>query len=209
MKSVSYCNIFYIVGLLLFPAIVSASSCPRFTTGSTSCSSSIFSGSSLHASCSDDNVISVSGTVTVSKSFEGNEKVTLLPCLSGGLYCFSKYQQDVGDICGLLTNKNGDECGSTGTYYVDKEFAIPASAQQSSVVMGMITIKVLVDDEEACEQQATASTSYMMFGVASVGLVGGLLFVRRRQLRKRPRLVLVDGATDSFVEMKDIQGAMA
>jgi hypothetical protein len=200
MKTVA----FLLANLLLAAPV--AASCPRFTTGSTSCSSGIFTDSDLSASCSDDDVISISGTVTAVE-FDGTENVKLVPCFMG--YCFTQYTQDAGEICNLIENADGNDCGAAGTYTVDEEFAIPDSAQRASAVMGAVKIKVFVNDEEACSQLATANASYnMMVGCASLFLVAGVGVVMRRRRRRRP-LIVLDGASDNFVEMRENPSAGA
>ncbi|KAG7351375.1 hypothetical protein IV203_010735 [Nitzschia inconspicua] len=187
--------------------------CPGFSVGQTTCSSGVLSKSNLSAQCSDEeNTIYVSGTVTAASDFDGNAKVTLLPCVWGtaGKVCFDQYKQDAGELCNLISNADGNECGSAGSYVVDETFTIPEQAQSIRSIWNMFTVKVLIDDEESCQQEADSSTAaFLMVGIGSLFLVSGLFFMRRR---KQPLLVLNDeedeeadfGCTPRhhFVEMK-------
>lgn len=188
---------------ILLPGI--AASCPRITTGSTSCNSGIFKGSRVSASCSNNDV-SVSGTVKAS-SFDPDEKVTLVPCILTNWVCFKEYSQDVGKICNILENTDGNECGTAGSYSIDESFSIPDKVQKSGAIMGAVVIKVMVGDEQACTQRATISSSNMTYGVTSLGIVA-VVGVYLKRKRRRP-LIILEEAKDGFVEMGDMPGAMA
>jgi LPXTG-motif cell wall-anchored protein len=197
--------------VLLSMMATAAVACPGFSVGQTSCSSGVLTKSSLSATCSSDNTIYVTGTVTAGSDFDGGSKVTLLPCVrgTGGNVCFDKYQQDAGSICELISAADGSgDCGSAGTYNVDLGFEIPEEARKLSSMFSMFEIKVLIDEEEACQQQAdsTNNAAFLMVGVGSIVGASALYFIRRR---KKPLLVLddeevnFDGAPQAqFVEMK-------
>ena len=79
----------------------------------------------------------------------------------------------------------------------------------------MFEVKVLIDDEEACQQEAdSTNAAFLMVGVGSIVGASALFFIRRR---RKPLLVLdeeevnFDGAPQSqFVEMKGYDiGCMA
>jgi hypothetical protein len=190
-------------------SLATAVACPGISLGKTSCSSGVLTASKLNSQCSEENTIYVSGTVTAGSDFNGDAKVTLLPCVwgTGGKVCFDQYKQDAGEICSLITNADGNACGTAGSYSVDQTFEIPEEAQSISSIWSMITIKILIDDEEACQQQVDASTAsaYLMVGVGSLLTISGLYFMRRR---RRPLIILddeddMDGAAQHrFVEMK-------
>jgi LPXTG-motif cell wall-anchored protein len=183
--------------------------CPGISVGQTSCSTGVLTGSSLSTQCSDENTIYVSGTVTAGTDFNGDATVTLLPCVwgTGGKVCFDQYKQNAGAICNLISNADGNACGTAGSYSVDQTFEIPEESQSLSSIWNMFTIKILIDDEEACQTQAdsTNASAYLLVGVGSLLTVSGLYFMRRR---KRPLVVLddeddLDGtAQHRFVEMK-------
>ena len=145
----------------------------------------------------------------VGSTFDGTEKVTLLPCIkySMGKACFDKYKQDVGDICEFISSSDGSCDGTAGTYNVDAGFEIPSEAQALSNVYSMFEIKVLVDDEETCQHEAdSANAAFSIVGVGSIVGASALFFIRRR---RKPLLVLeeeevnFDGSPRSqFVEMK-------
>mmetsp|Transcript_22488 Transcript_22488/g.41858 ORF Transcript_22488/g.41858 Transcript_22488/m.41858 type:complete len:218 (-) Transcript_22488:92-745(-) len=197
-----------------FAGTAAAESCPGAAFSTTSCSEGIFTGSSLSTDCSsDENSVTVTGSVTAKSEFDGNSQVTLLPCLryTAGAACLNQYAQEVGSICNYITSTSGDECGSAGEYTITQTFEIPEEAQKYKSLFSMATVKVLVGDDEDCEQSRSA---YLTVGVASLFAVSGvsLYFMRRR---KRPLLVLDDEedgqgtAQHRFIEMKDTMGAMA
>ena len=137
-------------------------------------------------------------------SFNEDVGVTVVPCLAG-IWCYQQYAQDAGKLCDIIENENGADCGTAGTYTIDKSFDIPEEAQASSFIMGMIVVKVHVGDQEACEQQATASSSgHMMLGVASLVCVAGIAnyLVKRRG---RPLIALEEDepTPGNLAEMKD------
>jgi hypothetical protein len=185
--------------------------CPGISVGQTSCSSGVLTGSNLSTQCSEENTIYVSGTVTAGSDFDADAQVTLLPCVWGtsGKVCFDQYKQTAGEICNLISNTDGNSCGTAGSYSVDQTFDIPEEAQSISSIWNMFTIKILIDDDETCQQEAdssnASSAAYLMVGVGSLLTVSGLYFMRRR---KRPLVVLddeddLDGtAHHRFVEMK-------
>jgi hypothetical protein len=150
--------------------------------------------------------VSVFGSVTAAEDFDADSKVTLLPCVRGsaGQICFDKYAQDAGNICNLILS-TGSACGTAGDYTIETEFELPEEVKNINWMWNMITVKVLVGDEEVCEQNA-ATSAYFTVGFASLFAVGGmsLYFMRRK---KRPLIVLDDDAEGEgqhrFVEMKD------
>ena len=198
----------------------SSSSCPGFRLGTTSCTG-IFSDSTLVASCPNDDdsdVVAVSGTFTATSAFDESARVTFVPCLKVLGFCFESYAQDGGSLCDLVTNDDGDDdCGSASTYSIDETFDVPKEAKDYSWAMGLVTIKVLVDHEEACSQDAyedynsSTTSAFMATGIsmASLFAVGGLglYFVRRR---RKPLLVLEggglfgEGNEHGFVTMMDL-----
>ena len=203
-----------VLQLLLLCSLLAGTvaSCPGFSIGQTTCSSGVLTRSNLSAQCSDEeNTVYVSGTATAGSDFDGSAKVTLLPCVWGtaGRICFDQAQQDVGEICNLISNADGNDCGTAGSYTVDQTFEIPEEAQAFSSVWSMFTIKVLIDDEESCQQEVDSSNAaFLMVGVGSVFVVSGLYFMRRR---KKPLLVLDESEDEvnfegtprhHFVEMK-------
>lgn len=177
-------------------------SCPSIITTSNSCSSSVFSGSSsIVTSCSEDgSSITVSGTVTAASDFDAAAEITALPCVSG-MYCHEKYAQNLGMMCDLVTNDAGEACGTAGTYTVNEvTYPIPDTKSVKSM-MGMATIRLLLSYDAEC---SGAKTSFpWLYGMSVVPLVGVAWYLRQRQ-RRRPLLVLEDGASN-FVEMKDVQ----
>lgn len=195
--------------------------CPGISVGQTTCSSGVLTGSNLSAQCSsEDNEIVVTGSVTAGSDFDSDAKVTLLPCVwgSAGKICFDQYKQDAGEICNLISNADGNDCGTAGSYTVNETFEIPEQAQSISSIWSMFSIKVLIDDEESCQQEADSSNAaFLMVGVGSLFLVSGMYFMRRR---KNPLLVLneddeeeanLDGTPrHHFVEMRGYEaGRMA
>ena len=124
------------------------------------------------------------------------------------MYCPAGWSKESGDICDWVTNLDGSECGTAGSYQISGSEKIPDDAPSALMSMqGLITIQITVGEIEDCTQTATAS--YFMFGFASLFAVGGLsLFFMRR--RRRAILTLEDGPDHSFVQMKDIptRGAM-
>ena len=189
---------------LLASTLVATSfaSCPGFKLGSTSCSSGIFSRSSISASCTSDGSVVIAGTVTTKSSFDEDASVTFVPCIRTTGVCFEDYEQNGGKICDLISTSDGSSCGSATTYTIDQQFDVPDEVNEHSWAMRFVTIKVLIDNEEACQQNATTSSSsaFMATGMASLFAVGGLslYFVRRR---RRPLLVLEGGGL--FAEGKD------
>ena len=195
---------------LIASALIATSfgSCPNFSLGKTSCSSGIFSASSLSADCTDDDNIAVTGTVTAKSTFDDDASVSFIPCFRYTGVCFEDYEQDGGKLCDLISATNGDSCGSATTYYINQEFDVPREVEDYSWAMSMATIKVMIDNEEVCEQYASSSSSsaFMATGMASLFAMGGLslYFVRRR---KRPLLVLEsdglfgEGVDHGFVTM--------
>mmetsp|Transcript_9135 Transcript_9135/g.19154 ORF Transcript_9135/g.19154 Transcript_9135/m.19154 type:complete len:228 (-) Transcript_9135:369-1052(-) len=213
MRTISPFSIVHwlVVGCLI-PA--SVASCPGFSLGTTSCSSGIFSSSSISASCSDNGEVAISGTVTAPSSFE-DAKVTFVPCIRSTGVCFDEYAQDGGKVCDLISSTSGSECGSAGEYQIDQEFDIPDEVTNHSWAMAFVTIKVLINNEEACTQNATSdsSSAFMATGMASLFAVGGLsLYFMRR--RKRPLLVLDETMYGErriagFVEMNDLSPSVS
>lgn len=200
----------YFVFLSLLPA-GSLAACPSFSLESTSCTSGILSSSSISATCSNETV-SVTGDATVSAEFDGETKVTLIPCVRGtfGSMCFDSYKQDAGKICDLISSEEVD-CGAAGDYTISESFVIPEEANQISSMWSFFTIKVYIGDEEACEQEASSSSSsaYLMVGVASLLGVGGvsLYFMRRK---RRPLIVLnEDGEGNGQSRFIELGSAMA
>lgn len=213
------------VALPLWMAMVSSTaivgaSCPGFRLGKTSCSSGIFSKSSLSASCSgmgddeeeeEDNkgMVAVSGTVTAPSDFDPDASVTFVPCIRSTGICFESYAQDGGKVCDYLTSQDGGDCGTNGRYDVYGEFDVPDSiVKDHSWSMRFVTIKVLIDHQEACTQNATSDASseaFMASGMASIFAVGGLglYFVRRRT---RPLLVLDANEQYYYYEENDPVG---
>jgi hypothetical protein len=191
---------------LSFSTVVDAI-CPSISITNTECTDGTFKSSNLQSSC-DDGSIEVSGTVKVTSAFSTDDKVTFVPCLMWGAICYSKYAQDGGNICDIIT-LDGSCDGSTGTYSVvdGTSFPIPAEAEQyissSSMSFG-VTIKVLVGGDEECTQESTVdNTAFMGYGFASLlGVAGTTLYFMKK--RRRPLLVLED-ADQAFVEMKDQQ----
>lgn len=193
----------------------SMASCPGFQLGSTSCNSGIFSGSKISAYCSDDGSVEISGTVTAPSAFEDAE-VTFVPCFRATGVCFDEYTQNGGHVCDLISTTTGSECGSAGTYTIQQKFDIPDEVTEHSWLMRLVTIKVLINNEEACTQNATSTSSsaFMTMGMASLFAVGGLgLYFMRRQ--KRPLLTLdanaagYDRHVGRFVQMNDLSPSMS
>ncbi|VEU43183.1 unnamed protein product [Pseudo-nitzschia multistriata] len=193
----------------------STASCPGFKLGTTTCNSGIFSRSSIKASCAEDDKVEVSGTVTAPSAFEDAE-VTFVPCIRSTGVCFDEYSQRGGNICDLISASDGSDCGSAGTYTIDQEFDIPEEVTDHSWFMRLVTIRVLINDEEACTQNATtnaSSSAFMATGMASLFAVGSLsmYFMRRRQ---RPVLVLdengyADRHLGRFVQMNDLSPSVS
>mmetsp|Transcript_2887 Transcript_2887/g.7935 ORF Transcript_2887/g.7935 Transcript_2887/m.7935 type:complete len:262 (+) Transcript_2887:121-906(+) len=193
------------MGLITFRSSVVEASCPGFQMGKTSCSTGIFSKSSLSATCpgaGDDDVekteedsgkVAVTGTVTAPNDFDPDASVTFMPCIRSTGICFDSYAQDGGRVCDYLESRNGNDCGTNGRYDVYGEFDLPDDVvKDHSWSMRFVTIKVLIDHQEACTQNATtkaSSEAFMASGMASLFAVGGLglYFVRRR---RKPLLVL-------------------
>lgn len=177
------------VYLMATPTV--AASCPGFRLGTTSCNSGIFSRSSISASCADDGEVAVTGTVRAPYDFDDAE-VTFVPCIRSTGFCFEEYAQNGGKICDLISRSDGsDDCGTAGQYTISQEFSVPDEVSEHSWAMRLVTIKVLIDNEEACTQNATSTSSsaFMATGMASLFGVGifGLYFVRQK---RRPLLVL-------------------
>jgi len=210
-------NSFFLFRWLLALHLLIASStanCPTFRLGSTSCSSGIFSKSSISASCTGDGNVAVKGTVTAPYSFEDAE-VTFVPCIRSTGFCFQEYTQRGGSICDLISTTDGSECGSAGVYTIDEEFDVPEEATANSWLMRLVTIEVLIDDQEACTQNVTtgSSSAFMATGMASLFAVGSLslYFVRRR---RRPLLVLEGDGFEGednhgFVTMNDLSPSVS
>jgi LPXTG-motif cell wall-anchored protein len=204
---------FSILQLLICSLLVgTVAACPGFSVGQTTCSSGVLTKSNLNAQCSDEEgTVYVSGTATAGSDFNANAKVSLLPCVWGtaGKICFDQYKQDAGEICNLIVNADGNDCGTAGSYTIDQTFEIPDEAQAFSSVWNVFTIKVLIDDEESCQQEADSSNAaFLMLGIGSIFVVSGLYFMKRR---KKPLLVLDDVEEEvnfdgtprhHFVEMK-------
>jgi uncharacterized protein (TIGR03382 family) len=214
MKSSTLSSFFLFRWLLALHLLIASStaSCPAFRLGSTSCSSGIFSRSSISASCAGDGNVSVQGTVTAPYSFEDAD-VTFVPCIRTTGFCFEEYTQQGGSICDLISTTDGSECGSAGKYTIHEEFDVPQEVTENSWAMRFVTIKVLIDDQEACTQNATtaSSSAFMATGMASLFAVGGLslYFVRRR---RRPLLVLEGdglGEDHGFVTMNDLSPSVS
>jgi hypothetical protein len=194
----------YLVSLALLPAVTLAA-CPNFSLESTSCTSGILTSSSVSATCADD-VVSVTGDATVSSDFDGETKVTLVPCVrgTGGMMCFDSYKQDAGSICDLISSESV-ACGAAGDYTISESFTIPEEANKISSMWSLFTIKVYIGDEEACQQEASSSSSsaYLMVGVAGLLGVGGVSFFMRR--KRRPLIVLEEDGEGNgqsrFIEM--------
>lgn len=198
----------------------STASCPGFKLGSTSCNSGIFSGSKISAYCSDsgsnyNGSVEISGTVTAPSAFEDAE-VTFVPCFRATGVCFDEYTLDGGHVCDLISTTDGSECGSAGTYTIQQKFDIPDEVTEHSWLMQFVTIKVLINNEEACTQNATSTSSsaFMTMGMASLFAVGGLgLYFMRR--RKRPLMTLdanaagYDRHVGKFVQMNDLSPSMS
>ena len=157
----------------------------------------------------------ISGTVTAPYGFD-NADVTFVPCIRSTGFCFEDYAQDGGKICDLISTSDGSDCGSAGEYSIDQEFDVPKEATEHSWAMRFVTVKVLIDNQEACTQNATSTSSsaFMATGMASLFAVGGLslYFVRRRS---RPLLVLDgegflgQGEDHGFVMMKDLSPSVS
>jgi len=218
MKSAHIMGCSFLLRWLLALHLIAAStaSCPGFRLGTTSCSSGIFSKSSIHASCSDDGKVAITGTVTAPNSFDDDAQVTFVPCIRSTGVCFDDYAQSGGSVCDLISTTDGSsDCGSAGTYAIDQEFDVPDEVVDHSWAMRFVTIRVLLDDQEACTQNATSNSSssaFMATGMASLFAVGslGLYFVRRR---KKPLLVL-DGDEygddeNRFVQMNDLSPSVS
>eukprot|EP00536_Pseudo-nitzschia_multiseries_P003265 jgi/Psemu1/295155/fgenesh1_pm.49_\ len=207
---------------ILFPCVMalclipmSTASCPGFKLGTTTCDSGIFSRSKVSASCADDGKVAISGTVTAPSTFDDAE-VTFVPCLRSTGLCFDEFAQNGGSICDLISTTDGSECGSAGTYTIDQEFDIPEEVTEHSWLMRLVTIRVLINDEEACTQNATtnaSSSAFMATGMASLFAVGGLGLYFMRS-RKRPLLVLdevayADHHVGRFLQMKDLSPSIS
>lgn len=210
-SSYSMISVFFLRWLLASALVTSSlGSCPGFNLGTTSCSSGIFSSSSISASCTDDGNVEIYGTIKASSTFDSDASVTFVPCIRATGVCFEDYEQNGGKICDLISTSDGSSCGSVATYEINQEFDIPDEVSEYSWAMSFVTVKVLIDDEEACQQNASTSSSsaFMATGMASLFAVGGLslYFVRRR---KRPLLVLEgdglfgEGKDHGFVTMND------
>ena len=188
----------------------SHASCPGFRLGTTSCNSGIFSKSSISASCASDGAIAVTGTVLAPNDFEDAE-VTFVPCIRTTGICFDEYAQNGGTICDLIETKDGSECGTAGKYVIDQEFFVPDDVIKHSWAMRFVTVKVLVDNEEACTQNATTAASseaFMASGMACMVAVVGLgsYFVKRR----RPVIALENGLGDhGFIHMSELSPSVS
>lgn len=181
----------YLLMATVFTVTTVAASCPGFRLGTTSCNSGIFSRSSIRASCADDGEVAVTGTVRAPYDFDDAE-VTFVPCIRSTGICFEDYAQSGGTVCDLIARTDGsDDCGTAGQYTISQEFSVPDEVSEHSWAMRLVTIKVLIDNEEACTQNATSTSSsaFMATGMASLFGVGifGLYFVRQK---RRPLLVL-------------------
>ena len=159
--------------------------------------------------------MAISGSVTAPSSFDGDAEVTFVPCIRSTGVCFDEYAQNGGSVCDLIYTTDGSECGSAGQYTIDQEFDIPEEATNHSWLMRFVTIRVLINNEEACTQNATSTSSsaFMTMGVASLFAVGGLsLYFMRR--RRRPLIVLVEddlagNHVISFVQMNDMSPSVS
>mmetsp|Transcript_26034 Transcript_26034/g.61191 ORF Transcript_26034/g.61191 Transcript_26034/m.61191 type:complete len:229 (-) Transcript_26034:374-1060(-) len=212
MMTMMLSNILFHCLLALYLIQTATASCPAFKLGTTTCNSGIFSRSKISASCANDGKVAITGTVTAPSTFEDAE-VTFVACLRSTGLCLDEYAQNGGSICDFISTTDGSECGSAGTYVIDQEFDVPEMVTDHSWLMRLVTIRVLINDEEACTQNATtnaSSSAFMATGMASLFAVGGLgLYFMRR--RKRPLLVLDEAAyrhTDQhvgrFVQMHDL-----
>jgi hypothetical protein len=158
--------------------------------------------------------VAVQGTVTAPSAFD-NAEVTFVPCIRSTGVCFDEYEMNGGKICDLISTTDGSDCGSAGTYYIEEEFDVPDAVIEHSWAMRFVTIKVLIDNQETCEQNATttsSSASFMATGMASLFAVGGLsmYFFRRR----RRRLLVSDehdglGEGHGFVYMNEISPSVS
>eukprot|EP00532_Pseudo-nitzschia_australis_P006500 CAMPEP_0168172220 /NCGR_PEP_ID=MMETSP0139_2-20121125/5120_1 /TAXON_ID=44445 /ORGANISM="Pseudo-nitzschia australis, Strain 10249 10 AB" /LENGTH=227 /DNA_ID=CAMNT_0008089821 /DNA_START=40 /DNA_END=723 /DNA_ORIENTATION=+ len=205
-----------ILALYLIPT--STASCPGFKLGTTTCNSGIFSRSTISASCADDGKVAITGTVTAPSDFDDAE-VTFVPCIRSTGVCFDDYGLEGGNICDFISSSDGSDCGSAGIYTIDQEFDIPEEVTDHSWLMRLVTIRVLINDEEACTQNATttaSSSAFMATGMASLFAVGSLsLYFMRR--RKRPLVVLseesyayyADQHVGRFVQMNDLSPSIS
>lgn len=201
--------------LALYLVPTSTASCPGFKFGTTTCNSGIFSRSTVSASCADDGKVVISGTVTAPSAFEDAE-VTFVPCIRSTGVCFDEYAQNGGNICKVISTTDGSECGSAGQYAIDQEFDIPEEVTEHNWLMRLVTIRVLINNEEACTQNATtnaSSSAFMATGMASLFAVGGLSLYFMRH-RKRPLLVLdqnayADNHLGRFVQMNDLSPSIS
>lgn len=201
--------------LLVTTPVVTAS-CPGFELGKTSCSSGIFSSSSIQASCSEDGEVAITGTLTAPSDFDENAEVTFVPCIRSTWICFDEYTQNGGAVCDLISNSDGADCGSAGQYSIEEEFDVPEQAIDHSWTMRFMTIKVLIDHQEACTQNATSSSSsasFMATGMVSLFAFGGLGMYFGRK-RRRPLLVLEGDAQggkniEHYVQMGDLSPSVS
>lgn len=79
-------------------------------------------------------------------------------------------------------------------------FDVPAEAES---YMGMAKLKLYLNLDEDCEAERTTNRFSRWLGF-SVIPVAGLATVIARRRRRRPLLIL-EGATDNFVEMGSVQ----
>jgi len=163
--------------------------------------------------------VTVSGTINITTNFQDDIEVTAIPCFST-IYCMEKHAQNLGTLCDLVTNDANEDCGTPGIYTVNEmTYPITDSSLVQSI-MGMATIRLFLDYDSNDECSSTSSTatssnkettngkssSFLWFYSSSlIPLIGfGWLLHRRQQSSRRPVLVL-EGVTDNFVEMKDIE----
>ena len=163
------------------------------------------------STCNLGDTVDISGTVVAHSAFD-NDEITLQACALG--YCPEDASKKSGNICDWLVTTDDQTCGNEGTYSISYTEEIPNDVPNqwaSWVASYLITIKVIVGDEEECNAQANtaysmssanalssdSSSAYLMAGLGALALVGAAVYAKKRRTMKN------ESAKDDLLEMRD------
>ncbi|KAL7536512.1 hypothetical protein ACHAXR_007212 [Thalassiosira sp. AJA248-18] len=125
-------------------------------------------------SCAFGDTAVVSGDLTAYDDFTNNH-VTLKACVAG--VCPTAYTKTAGKLCDFLTPVGNQTCGEMGDYEINDEIKMPKEKDVpsgSALLSSMITIKIEIGEDDACESSAgTITSSYQMESITITRSMNG------------------------------------